>query len=225
MKMTIITCKICRKQRNEKPGRIKQGRGIFCSKRCFDISQVGQIRNKKGKNRKCLICKTIFYCAPSRQRKNLYCSKNCSYQRKIVVSKKTKDKLRKIAIKLGLKPPSRKGIKQTLKHKIKRGIFKLGIENKRFKGDKIGYSGIHSWLRINYGRANKCENKKCPYKNKKRFEWALLKTKNYQRRRENFWMLCRGCHASYDMKNKRKITTRELKKLNKFHTNQSIVTD
>lgn len=58
--------------------------------------------------------------------------------------------------------------------------------------------GLHSWLRTNFGKASKCENRKCNNIHPYRYEWALLKGKKYERKRENFWMLCRKCHMYYD---------------------------
>lgn len=63
-----------------------------------------------------------------------------------------------------------------------------------WKEKDVGYSSIHSWLRRNFGKANKCE--KCNSSN--RVQWALLKDKEYERKRENFWQLCCLCHLEYD---------------------------
>jgi len=66
-----------------------------------------------------------------------------------------------------------------------------------WKGAKVGYYGIHNWLIRKFGKANKCENFNCSKKYNK-FHWAKLKDKTYERKRENFWMLCIRCHAIYD---------------------------
>lgn len=73
-----------------------------------------------------------------------------------------------------------------------------GKNNPNWQGDKVGYHGIHSWLKKYFGKANKCQNPSCEGKSKK-FEWALIKGKNYERRAEYFWMLCVGCHKRYDI--------------------------
>lgn len=77
-------------------------------------------------------------------------------------------------------------------------LGKKGKENNSWKGDAVGYSGIHWWLRETFGNANHCDNAKCLSKSK-RFEWAKLKGKGYQRKRNNFFQLCKSCHATYDM--------------------------
>ena|SRR3990167_10318964 len=71
---------------------------------------------------------------------------------------------------------------------------KKGKENQNWKGDKVGYFGIHDWLQLNFGKANKCEQ--CG--SIKKIQWAKLKGKEYERKRENFWQLCSKCHIIYD---------------------------
>lgn len=66
-----------------------------------------------------------------------------------------------------------------------------------WKGDKIGYSAIHFWLRDRFGKAEECENMNCLGKSRT-YEWAKLKEKEYERKRENFWQLCHSCHKKYD---------------------------
>lgn len=63
---------------------------------------------------------------------------------------------------------------------------------------RIPYKAIHAWLRDNFCPANKCENENCNHKSKT-YVWAKLKDKEYDFKRENFWMLCRSCHTEYDM--------------------------
>jgi len=65
--------------------------------------------------------------------------------------------------------------------------------------NEISYSGIHKWLFYNYGKAGKCESNCCKNKTPKRFEWALLKGLKYEKKRDNFIMLCASCHRKYDM--------------------------
>ena len=63
-----------------------------------------------------------------------------------------------------------------------------------WKGDNITYETIHWWLKKNYGKATNCEQ--CG--STKNVQWAKLKGKEYERKRENFWMLCAKCHIIYD---------------------------
>lgn len=87
-----------------------------------------------------------------------------------------------------------------------------GSNNNSWKGYDIGYYGIHDWLRKNYGKANKCENPECKCKNIKRYEWALIKGKNCERKRENFWKLCSSCHKKYDMTDEKRKQMSEVSK-------------
>ena len=76
--------------------------------------------------------------------------------------------------------------------------LKTGKLNHQWKGDEVGYGALHDWLKSHFGNADRCENPDCSYANPKRFEWALIKGKNYERKRENFMMMCKSCHTKYD---------------------------
>lgn len=65
-----------------------------------------------------------------------------------------------------------------------------------WKGDEVGYEGIHAWLRREFGLANKCEGEDCWGKSKA-YHWANISGK-YLRRRSDFKMLCASCHLRYD---------------------------
>lgn len=59
------------------------------------------------------------------------------------------------------------------------------------------YDKIHYWLRRTFGSATKCEDENCQKKSKT-YQWALLKGKEYIKKRENFIQLCKSCHTKYD---------------------------
>ena len=69
-----------------------------------------------------------------------------------------------------------------------------------WKGENCSYSTKHKRLYSTFGKANKCENKNCTYKNPKRFEWANISGK-YLRDRSDWQMLCTKCHHLYDFIN------------------------
>lgn len=58
------------------------------------------------------------------------------------------------------------------------------------------YSNTHHWLKYHFGKAKKCE--RCKGKSQKRYEYALIKGKKYEKKRENFMELCSPCHKIYD---------------------------
>ena len=82
-----------------------------------------------------------------------------------------------------------------------KSTVKWGAESHNFK-KKVGYYGVHSWLYTNYGNPKSCEN--CPRKGKFNkggkwdIQWAKVKGKSYDRKRENFIALCSYCHMVYD---------------------------
>lgn len=61
---------------------------------------------------------------------------------------------------------------------------------------KASYDSIHQWMRRQFGGANRCEHN-CGTTSTK-FDWALVRGKRYEKKRENFIMLCKKCHHAYD---------------------------
>lgn len=92
----------------------------------------------------------------------------------------------------------KKGNKLSKETKIRMGERQIGEKNHRWSGEMVGYKGIHKWLIINFGKANKCENPECSCKEPEKFEWSLINGMEYERKRDNFWMLCTSCHKTYD---------------------------
>ncbi len=64
-----------------------------------------------------------------------------------------------------------------------------------WKGENVGYDGIHTWLTREFGRGKNCES--CGKLAK--LHWAKKQGKKYERKRENFIELCAVCHKNYDM--------------------------
>ena len=58
------------------------------------------------------------------------------------------------------------------------------------------YEILHTWIRKNYGSANKCTF--CNDVNAKRYEWALIHGFEYAKDINNFMQLCNSCHQKYD---------------------------
>lgn len=70
-------------------------------------------------------------------------------------------------------------------------------KNKNWKGDKVGYHGLHIWVAKHLGKPNKCED--CGTTKAKRFEWANI-SKNYRRDLTDWKRLCTKCHVKFDRK-------------------------
>ena len=166
------------------------------------------VRNKKGQFIKAWdsnkikvicnnpVCKKSFETVESRIKvgKGKYCSKKCFYA--MGVSEST----RKIW------SEQRKGKRISPKTEFTAKRTK-GEKNFKWKGDRVGYFGIHTWLQRNYGKANKCENRENTFLEfecsglSNNFDWAFMGKKSYERKRELFVMLCHSCHLKYDRKN------------------------
>ena len=135
----------------------------------------------------CLTCKERIE-APSRGKK--YCSRPCWY------------KSRK-----GIIP---KNIITLYTPKLNRARSAKLREDKSplWKGSRIGYSAIHTWLRLYANKKSECAN--C--KKIGRTEWALKKGKIYERKKVNFLELCASCHRKYDEIGKKGWITRRKNK-------------
>jgi len=82
------------------------------------------------------------------------------------------------------------------------GDFK-GSRNPFWKGQKVQYRALHTWINNHYGKANMCENKDCR-KISTYYEWAN-KTGIYDRDINNWIKLCKSCHMFMDNKKRREI--------------------
>jgi len=60
----------------------------------------------------------------------------------------------------------------------------------------IQCDNIHKWIRKNFGNASECTH--CKTTTSKRYEWALIHGKKYERNIDNFMPLCSKCHRNYD---------------------------
>ena len=74
-------------------------------------------------------------------------------------------------------------------------------DNPNYKGDKVGYIGIHIWLRKYFGNPEKCSFCKIQGTRKTgkwNIVWALKKGFEYERKLNHFFGLCNKCHRNYD---------------------------
>ena len=79
------------------------------------------------------------------------------------------------------------------------GIHKgylTGENHPHWAGDKIGYAGIHFWVKRKLGTPKKCAH--CGTTDiTKKYDWANISGK-YLRRLSDWIRLCSRCHAKFD---------------------------
>lgn len=76
----------------------------------------------------------------------------------------------------------------------------FGEKNPHWKGDKVGYKGIHMWMQRKYGSAKNFLCEHCQGKSgSKTMNWASV-DKKYTRDRTMWMTLCKPCHSQYDQK-------------------------
>lgn len=95
------------------------------------------------------------------------------------------------------------------KHRIKEGRGKYcsrpcaykyrtvisGSLHHNWRGDNVGYSALHQWVKRHLGAPNKCTA--CGTTNAKQFEWANI-SGNYKRSTDDWIRLCGSCHNKHD---------------------------
>ena len=82
-----------------------------------------------------------------------------------------------------------------------------GEKNYKWKGDEVGYWGVHTWIQRTLGKAKECKNRTKQYfsfkcsKKSFNFDWAN-KSRTYKREVSDWVELCHSCHLKAD---KRKL--------------------
>ena len=71
-------------------------------------------------------------------------------------------------------------------------------KNPTWKGDKVGYRGLHIWVENKLGKPCKCENCNMVSKNSRMFHWANI-SRNYKRDLNDWKRLCARCHKAFDL--------------------------
>lgn len=84
------------------------------------------------------------------------------------------------------------------KEKISIKLSQYKDENAlHWKGDKVKYRGLHSYISKKFGTPQFCEL--CETTEKRKYHWAM-KEKKYSRERKDWMRLCVPCHKKYDLK-------------------------
>lgn len=155
----------------------------------------------------CKECKKEFKTFPCRIKVGRkFCSQKCSSK---WISKNAKN------LKIGKHPNSLKclepmtskrakkfgfgkwmtGKKQSKETKEKRRKAVADEKNGMWKGDDVGYHGLHKWVRRKLGQPKVCVS--CGKGEK--IEWANI-SYEYKRDLDDWIALCRKCHSDKDMK-------------------------
>lgn len=153
----------------------------FCGIKCRARYQSKVPSGKKGKKyphlqraRKgnCLICEKVYRAVNDfKKRKQKYCSLECK---------------------------ERAWVKE-IRPNIKSARI-YGCKNHSWKGDGVGYHGLHTWVEKELGKPQKCEH--CGDTSKRKYEWASKKH-SYKRDLNEWLRLCTKCHRRYDNKVKK----------------------
>jgi len=102
-------------------------------------------------------------------------------------SEETKEKLRE---KGKLNPPNKDYFKN---HKF------VGINHANWKGDKVGYYALHTWVQRTLGKPETCEHCGKTGLKGRAIQWAN-KSGKYKRKVTDWLRLCTKCHYNYDRK-------------------------
>lgn len=98
------------------------------------------------------------------------------------MDEKTKEKIRQ----------ANKGRKRSKKTKRELSLSKIAEKNPNWKGDKVGYNGLHNWIKRRLPKSKICE--RC----KKELPYDCANKGIYNRDLSNWAWLCRKCHMLED---------------------------
>lgn len=114
------------------------------------------------------------------------------------MSQEQKEKMRKIALERGYKPPSQKGLKRiSVWNKGKETPQVQGFKNGHWKGEDAGYVSIHEWVRRWKGKPTHCEQCGTVKTTRCSIQWAN-KDHQYRRILDDYIALCVKCHRAWD---------------------------
>ena len=186
-----LKCIICKSLFHVYPYRIKQY-PKYCSSKCYGLGKKGYIPWNKGKawsdkvkkklseshkgkipwnkylvSLYCNYCKKLFQPRVCIQK---FCSKKCSDNAKIGITTWSK----------GKKAP-----------------WATGEKNFNWKGDDVGYSGLHYWVVSRLGKPTTCWHCGKSNLHGNSIQWAN-KSHTYKRDVNDWLRLCVKCHRKYD---------------------------
>lgn len=146
----------------------------------------------------CLECGKEFQTYPYAIKRGdgKYCSRECSCKNNETKIKIGQRLSTKTEFKKGETPwnKDKKGYETSLRGRSRPDMKK--DKNGQWKGDDVGYFGLHVWIAENCGRAKKCDACGSDDPDKK-YHWANLDSK-YSRDINSWKRMCVSCHSKYD---------------------------
>jgi len=95
-------------------------------------------------------------------------------------------------------------------------VSKNLINNKHaWKGDRVGYRGLHTWIQLKLGQPGTCEFCGKTGLWGRQIHWAN-KNHQYKRNKKDWLRLCIKCHRQYDKKQKAKNLLQQSDKTQKI---------
>lgn len=181
--MIKLNCKLCNKEFWVKPSRI--GKAKYCSHSCRAIVCLKPYQFKKG------------YSFPEKWRSNLkklHKGKRFSPNTEFKKGQSSWIKGTGIQTNTG-RTHFKKGIRYSPETEFKKGQ-NANEKNSMWKGDNVGYCGIHRWVQRHKGKPKICEH--CgATKEERKLHWAN-KDHNYSRNLDDYIALCVPCHRKHD---------------------------
>jgi hypothetical protein len=92
--------------------------------------------------------------------------------------------------------------KKTTIDKRRQALLNIYIDEKasNWKGDKVGYQALHTWVRKKLGKPSLCSYCNFTSDNNRQFHWANI-SHEYKRDLTDWIRLCVSCHRNYDYGN------------------------
>jgi NUMOD3 motif len=88
---------------------------------------------------------------------------------------------------------ARKGVPKSPSHRKKMSLSKLGENNPIWRGDSVGYAGLHVWVRRHFPKPDLCTDCKSePPRD------ITNISQEYKRDLSDWEWLCRRCHMTKD---------------------------
>jgi hypothetical protein len=184
---TTEICRICRKSYYRPEWHKIRGLKTYCSKKCWlESGESGQWRRVPRMKRNCQVCGREF---ETKQNlisigKGKFCSQSCS------------SKIAVLPMLKRIKAGEWKDISRASIAKLHAAVASDETLHWKWKGEGVGYYGVHDWITKHFGQPMECEV--CGLNDPKRkYHWANLSHK-YRRDRSDFKRMCVSCHRKYD---------------------------